>query len=73
MQDIASTVRRKGEGKQARKNGCIDLCETRRSLASFLAGEVAQAVIFCFGGAGVGLVVESYGYSSRLASWMFSN
>ena len=36
------------------------LGETGRALAGFLAGEVAQAVIFCFCGGGLGLVVESY-------------
>ena len=42
------------------KEGWTYLGETGRALAGFLAGEVAQAVIFCFCGAGMGLVVESY-------------
>ena len=40
--------------------GWTYLGETGGALAGFLASEVAQAVIFCFCGAGLGLVVESY-------------
>ena len=49
------------KGVRKKEAARADLGETGRALASLLAGEVAQAIVLGFGGAGLGLVVESYG------------
>lgn len=53
--------KRREEGREEKRNQ-THLGETGRPLPGLLTREAAQAVIFCFGGVGVGLVVEGYGF-----------
>ena len=57
----------RGRGREGEEDGIgADLCETGRALSCLLTSEIAQAIVFCFGGGGLRVVVESYRMGSEL-------